>query len=94
MGQTTNYIAVRVDDENSADQWWAEVSGKYPDFARSLRRNNAAVIDANLWNQLAELDGFEDGPEHAPTALIDCGSEGDQWTDVVAGSHATFEALS
>ena len=91
---TATYIAVRVDDENNAETWWTALREQFPDFARSLARNGAAVIDAPLWDELAALPGFEDGPEHAPTALIDCGSEGEQFADVVAGVHQYVEALS
>jgi hypothetical protein len=90
----TNYIAVRVDDESNAEAWWDALTERYPNVARSLRRNDAAVISAPLYDELAALPGFEGGPEHAPCALIDCGGEGDQWADVVAGRHEVFDALS
>lgn len=94
MTATNDYIAVRVDAENNAETWWEAVREAYPDFARSLERNGAAVIRGNLWHALAALPGFEDGPAYAPTALIDCGSDGDQWCDVVSARHAVFESLS
>jgi hypothetical protein len=90
---TTNYIAVKADDENNADQWWDVVHATYPAFGRAMMADNGAVIAAHLWDTLAALPGFEDGPEHAPCALIDCGSEGEQWADVVAGRHQVFEEL-
>lgn len=90
----TNYIAVRVDDENNADAWWGALTERYPNFARSLRRNGAAVIAAPLYAEVADLTGFSGGPDYAPDALIDCGNEGDQWGDVVAGRHEVFDALS
>jgi hypothetical protein len=40
------------------------------------------------------VDDENYGPAHAPAALIDCGSEGDRWADVVGGRHSVFENLS
>jgi hypothetical protein len=94
MTATSNYIAVRVDAENNAEQWWDAVREAYPDFATSLSRNGAAVIRQELWHQLAALPGFSDGPAYAKDALIDCGYEGDQWGDVVSSRHSVFDSLS
>jgi hypothetical protein len=90
----TVYIAVRVDEENNAEEWWDALAECYPNFTRSLQRNEAAVIAASLWNDLASLPGFDDGPDYASTALIDCGSESAQWDDVVAGRYQVFDTLS
>jgi hypothetical protein len=90
---TTTYTAVRVEDEYNAEEWWDALREQFPEFARSLERNNAAVIASPLWDLLAGLPGFSGGPEYAPTALIDCGNEGDQWADVVGGKHRVFEVL-
>lgn len=94
MTMNENYIAVRVDDENTAEAWWDAARQQYPDFTRSLERNGTAIIHASLWNSLAALPGFSDGPDYAPTALIDCGGEGEQWVGVAAGRHGVFDALS
>lgn len=91
---TTQFIAVRVDDENNAETWWDAVRETYPTFAESLARNGGAVIAAPLWDDLAALPGFADGPAHVETALIDCGGEGQRWADVTAGKHGVFEELS
>jgi hypothetical protein len=88
------YIAVRVDDENNADEWWGALREKYPAFAASLEKNGAAVIKDTLWDALTMLPGFADGPEYAKYALIDCGGEGPMWADVTAGRHAVYEYLS
>lgn len=88
------YIAVRVDEENAACEWWDALREKYPAFARALSRDGVAVITANLWDQFAALDGFESGPNYARLPVIDCGTEGDQWADVVAQRHQVFEVLS
>jgi len=89
----TSYIAVQIDEENGNDAWWTALEERFPGFARSLRRNRVAVISAHLWDQLASIPGFEDGPDSAPTPLLDCGGEGDQWADVCAQRHAVFEEL-
>ncbi len=94
MTTTKTFIAVRVDAENNAETFWDALTEAFPSFARSLRKNDAAVIEESLWGSLAGLPGFSDGPAHAPDALIDCGGEGDQWADVVAGRHEVFETLS
>jgi hypothetical protein len=91
---TTTYIAVRVDDENNAGVWWDALRAAYPAFARALERDGAAVSSADLWTDLVTLPGFAGGPAYAPTALIDCGPEGDRWADVVGGRHSVFENLS
>jgi hypothetical protein len=91
---TTHHIAVRIDVENNADEFWSHLFKVYPAFADSLSLNGAAVIDARLWESLVSLPGFDGGPEYAPYALIDCGGEGEQWADVVAGRHQVFDALS
>jgi hypothetical protein len=90
---TATFIAIRVDDENNAESFWDALRSAYPELAASLSRNSAAVIESSLWDKLAEMPGFEDGPAHAPCALIDCGGEGDQWSDVVGARHAVFTRL-
>lgn len=83
------YIAVRVDGENNATDWWEAVTDTYPEIAASLRQNDAAVVTREVWDKLAALPEFASGPEHAKTALLDLGSLGG-WSDVVAGRHETF----
>lgn len=90
----TTYTAIRIDFEYNAEEFWAALREAYPTFALSLERNGAAVIDARLWDTLAAMPGFDGGPEYAPEALIDCGGEGEQWADVVAGRHEVFDSLS
>jgi hypothetical protein len=90
---TKSYLAVLVDLENNADGWWTALREHYPRFARVLSHDGHAVIARNLWAQLEALPGFADGPDYAPTALIDCGNEGSRWADVVAGRHSVFDSL-
>lgn len=89
----TTYIAVRVDSENNAEEWWDALRERYPRFAAALERDDAAVIAADLWPALAAAPGFATGPAHAETALIDCGSDGELWADVVGGRHQVFDSL-
>lgn len=89
-----NYIAVRVDQENSGDVWWSFLRDRYPNFARSLEKNGVAVIEESLWKELAyKSPRFWDGPEYAPTPLIDCGSDGPQWEEVIVKRHQVFNRL-
>lgn len=90
---TATYIAVRADHENNAEEWWDALRQQYPRFADTFMRHDVAVIRSELWDVLAALPGFSDGPEYAPTALLDCGSEGDQWSAAVAETHQVFEEL-
>lgn len=84
------YIAIRVDEENCATVWWEALAEAFPAFCRSLRRNNAAVIRSNLWDKLADLPGFEDGPDYAPTPIIYLGED---MTEVACGRHGVFDKL-
>lgn len=88
-----DYIAIRVDDENNAEEWWDAAREAAPKIAASLSRNNAAVVTRPVFDALAALPGFEDGPEYAPAALIDCGGEGDKWADVIGDKHGVFESV-
>lgn len=88
------YKAVRVEEEYNAEAWWEALRERYPSLARSLERNGCAVIGAGAWDALAGLPGFGGGPEYAPNALIDCGSDGQLWADVVASPHQVFKELS
>ena len=88
------FIAVEVDQENNADLWWSECRKKFPRFAQALADHDHAVIEDSLWHALADLPGFADGPDYARTALIDCGSVGDRWANVVGSTHRVFETLA
>lgn len=89
----TKYIAVRVDNEYNAEEWWDSLREQYPAFAQALQQDGHAVIASSLWDALIALPGFCGGPDYAECALIDCGNEGDMWCDVVASKHAVFDEL-
>lgn len=91
MQTTTSYIGIKVDAENNAEAWWEAVREAYPSIAQALTDHGHAVVAVDIWDQLAALPGFEDGPEHAPTALIDCSNAGDQWADIVGTTHRVFD---
>ena len=87
------FVALTVDAENNAEQWWDAVREVAPHIASALERDGRAVVSNDVFDALASLPGYSDGPEHAETALIDCGGAGDRWCAVVAGRHQVFEIL-
>lgn len=93
MTTTTKYTAIKVESEYNAEQWWEAVRDAAPTIAKSLERNGHAVVTESVYDALAALPGFAGGPEYAPTALIHCGSEEDQWGDVVSTKHGVFEEV-
>jgi len=95
MNANTKYIAIRVDMECPAEGWWDSLREAAPRLADSLTRNEGAVIAAPLWGELVALPGWEEEsePEQGLQPLIDCGSEGDQWSDVVGSRHEVFDEL-
>jgi hypothetical protein len=88
------WTAVGIDEENGCEEWWEALDAAYPAFAASLRKNRVAVIRSELWGPLASLPGFEDGPEFAPTPILDFGGEGEQWAETTGRRHNVFEELS
>lgn len=88
------WTAVKIDEENGDETWWAALDATYPGFADSLRNNRVAVIRSELWSDLAALPGFDDGPEHAPDPILDCGWDNEQAADVLAARHSVFETLA
>lgn len=89
-----SHIAIRVEAEYNAPEFWAALRQEYPALAQSLTKDGVAVIRSELWDTIASLPGFDGGPEYAPAAIIDCGSEGERWADVVACRHHVFEVLA
>lgn len=63
------YVVIASDDENNADEWWGEVRENYPDLAKALARDERVIVSGDVYESLANLPGFADGPEHAKTAL-------------------------
>ena len=76
--KTEELFAIRVNGEHDAETFWDALRERYPVLNRSLERNGCAVISHAVWLAIADLPGFDAGSECAETALIDCGSRGDQ----------------
>jgi len=85
------FTAIKVDDENNSALFWDSLRETYPVIANCLEQDQAAVVTEEVYELLAELPGFSDGPKYARHALIHCGDAGDDWCDVVASRHAVFE---
>jgi hypothetical protein len=63
-------VTIQADDENNAEVFWAAFDAAYPELAQQVR-NGGATVDAATWQAIQELDGFSDGPDYAPTALVE-----------------------
>lgn len=83
--------AILVDQENNAEVWWEELRSVYPQIAAELSRRQHAVVTEEVYNLLASLPGFADGPDYAPTALIHAGNSGDLYGEVVSSAHRVFD---
>lgn len=79
--------AIRVDHECNADKFWGNLRDAIPGLAVSLKRNGCAVVSTAILSQLADLDAF-DGE---PSPLIDYGTEGQGYLDVVSDRHSVYE---
>lgn len=90
---TERYKAIRIDDENNAEAFWEAIDDQYPTISASLRRNGHAIVSYKVYQALASLPGFSDGPEHARDALIDCGDCGQQFLDIVQSRYEVFESI-
>lgn len=89
----TDYIAIKIDEENGSKAWWDALDKRCPSLADSLRRNRAAVVTHAVLIELATLPGFDDGPEYAPNPILDCGDEGEMVSAFNGGRYAVFETL-
>ena len=89
----TGYTAIGIDEENGSEEFFAALEDAAPMLHARLIRDRHAVIACPLWDEIAALPGFADGPEMAPDALLDFGDEGDQWVHVTGSKHAVFEVM-
>ena len=62
-------FTITADVENFAELFWSNLDEQMPELADELRRGSVAV-DAETWEAVQAIEGFADGPAHAPTALI------------------------
>lgn len=84
----TTYHAVRVDHENNGDEFWADLRENLPHVAKSLEKNDCVVVSHGVLMRLDSLGAFNG----TPSPLIDYGSEGDGYGDVVSGKHEVIHA--
>lgn len=79
--------AIRVDMECNADEFWSDLREAMPHVARSLERNDCAVVSQAVLERLDSIGAFTGDP----SPLIDYGSAGDGWSDVCASRHEVIE---
>lgn len=89
--KTAQYNAIRVDDECNADDFWWNLRERYPELAASLSNNGAALVSDWLLESLTNMGAFKEYDDGPLTPLIDCGTEGPMFADVVAGKHSVFD---
>jgi sulfur relay (sulfurtransferase) DsrC/TusE family protein len=64
-------VTVRADYENNAELFWDTVREKHPAIAKKLKADTDVVLTEEEWEIVQAVEGFEDGPSYAPTALIE-----------------------
>ena len=67
---TTTTLTIAIDNENNADIFWAAFDEQMPELAAQLREGETAVTK-EIWEKIQSIEGFCDGPNYAPTALIE-----------------------
>lgn len=82
------YTAIRVDMECNGDEFWCDLREAMPHVAKSLERNGCAVVSHAVLMRLDSLGAFNGDP----SPLIDYGTAGDGFCDVVSGRHAVIES--
>jgi len=93
MAEMIEYLAVRPDMECPAEVWWAWLDVAAPQLAACLRKNNGAVVSADVLRELEAGPDYDDGPDFAPVALLVYGADEPGYQEVVAGKHGVFEEL-
>ena len=66
------YAILKVDDENAAETFWDALRA-CPDLAwieETLDDAGEVAVDEPTLHALEALDGWDDGPDYAPTALV------------------------
>lgn len=82
----TSYHAIRVDMENNAEDFWTDLRDAMPELAASLERNGCALVSYSIFARLDGLGAFNG----EPSPLIDYGTSGEGYCDVIGGRHAVI----
>ncbi len=77
------YHAIRVDPECNGDQFWADLRDVLPHVAKALEESGCALVSIAVLRRLDSLGAFNG----EPSPLIDYGTSGSGFADVVAGRH-------
>jgi len=62
-------VMVRVDYENNAELFWDTIREKHPAIAEKFQANANVFLTEEEWETVQAVEGFEDGPNYARTAL-------------------------
>jgi hypothetical protein len=82
----SEYHAIRVDMENNANDFWYDLRSAMPHVAGALERRGCVMVSPSVLKRLDSLGAFNG----EPSPLIDYGTAGDGYTDVVAGCHGVL----
>lgn len=72
-GKVVPAISVVVDDENNAENFWANFRETMPAWAKVLSDTDsgeAVRIPVSVWESIQKIEGFADGPNYASTAIM------------------------
>ena len=62
---------VKVDHENIAETFWANLDEQLPEIAAKLRESDEVELTDEEWATVQAVEGFGNGPSYAPTALVE-----------------------
>jgi hypothetical protein len=63
-------VTVRADYENNAELFWDTIREKHPAIAEKLQADADVFLTDEEWETVQAVEGFEDGPNYARTALL------------------------
>jgi len=63
-------FTIVADEENNAETFWVAFDEAYPEIATQFRHGGSVTVDEETWKAIQKLEGFGDGPEYAPNAVI------------------------
>lgn len=82
------FVAIQVDQENNAEQFWEELREYHENLADALGRDDCAIVKKEIWEAIKALPGFSDGPDYARDALLNMGEANERFLDIAIGSNA------